>query len=82
MNYKCPCCDFYTLEEEPGNTFDVCPVCFWEYDLTQSMDITYSGGANPVSLVQARKNFIEFGACEPNMLPYVRKPYHEEMHGF
>lgn len=79
MNYKCPCCGYYTLEEEPGNTYTICPVCFWEDDLTRLNDLTYSGGANPVSLVQARKNFLEFGACEPNMLPYVRKPYQEEM---
>lgn len=79
MNYKCPCCGHYTLEEEPGNTFDICPVCFWEDDLTQLNDLTNSSGANPVSLEQARRNYLEFGACEPNMLPYVRKPYLNEL---
>ena len=27
--YKCPCCGYYTLEDEEGH-FDICPVCFWE----------------------------------------------------
>ncbi len=78
MNYQCPCCGYYTLMEEPNNTFNICPVCYWEDDLSQLLDHTLCG-ANPVSLEQARKNYLDFGACEPNMLPFVRKPYPDEM---
>lgn len=79
MNYKCPCCGNYTLDEEPGNTYNICPVCYWEDDTSRLNELTFSRGANPVSLEQARKNYLEYGACEPNMLPYVRKPYLYEM---
>jgi hypothetical protein len=33
-----------------------------------------SGGANDVSLLEGQRNFIEFGACEKRLIPYVRKP--------
>jgi len=61
--------------------YDICPVCFWEDDPYQRKDETNDGGANKVSLIEARKNYQEFGACEAVMLPYVRKPKSEEMSG-
>jgi len=79
MTYKCPCCGYYTLDEAPGNTYNICPVCYWEDDFVQFKDFIYSHGANAVSLEQARKNYLEFGACEPNMVPYVRKPLLDEI---
>ena len=36
-------------------------------------DPDYEGGANEVSLRQAQKNFIKFGACEEDCLEFVRK---------
>ena len=30
--YQCPCCGHYTLDDKPDNTFQICPVCFWEDD--------------------------------------------------
>ena len=63
MNYKCPCCGFYTFKEKPDGGYDICPVCFWEDDLIQSNDEDYCGGANNVSLRQARANYAAFGAC-------------------
>ena len=77
MNYKCPCCGFYTLTEEPGN-WDICEVCFWEDDPIQRGDETFSGGANHVSLKQARRNYIKFGACEARLKQYVRSPFDYE----
>ena len=35
-------------------------------------------GANEPCLIQARKNFLEFGACEKRLIKYVRKPKEEE----
>lgn len=74
MKYPCPCCGCYTLDHEANGSYDICPVCFWEDDPLQLDDPSCEGGANPVSLQQARLNFQEFGACEKEMLPYVRFP--------
>ncbi|MBO9829905.1 hypothetical protein J7373_16760 [Xanthomonas sp. A2111] len=48
----CPCCGNLTIEE-PGQ-YEICPVCQWEDDPVQSGDPGYSGGANELSLNQAR----------------------------
>lgn len=63
----------------PDGSYDICPVCFWEDDLIQLEDSQYAGGANHVSLEQARLNYEVFGACEKEMLPYVKKPDSDEM---
>ncbi len=46
-----------TLTEEPPGTFEVCPVCGWEDDDAQARDPDFAGGANRVSLREARANF-------------------------
>ena len=80
--YKCPCCGFYTFKRKPTGSYDICPVCFWEDDLFQSLDPDCIGiGANKVSLNQGKANFIEFGACEREMIPNVRAPLKSEMSG-
>lgn len=76
--YKCPCCGYYTFDYEPDNHFDICEVCFWEDDGLQMDDPDMTGGANVVSLNQARINFKEFGACEKRVLEYVRPPRDDE----
>jgi len=81
MKYRCPCCGFYTFDERPDGSYDICPVCFWEDDLAQLNDEYYAGGANKVSLVQGRKNFLKFGACEKEMKQYVRNPLDDELKG-
>lgn len=81
MNYKCPCCGFYTFEEEPDGTYYICPVCFWEDDPIQLQYETYEGGANHISLKEARKNYIEFGACERKYVGNVRQPLENEKTG-
>lgn len=81
MKYKCPCCGFYTFKERPNGNYDICEVCFWEDDPIQLENETYEGGANHVSLVQARKNFILFEACEGEMKKYVRNPLDDEKQG-
>lgn len=79
MKYQCPCCGYYTFDNEPNGNYDICPVCFWEDDPIAIDDTTFVGGANHVSLQQARLNFKKFGACEKDMLSYVRKPNINEM---
>ena len=58
---------------------NICPVCFWQDDYVQLHDHDFSGGANKVSLNQARKNFIEFGACERELRQYVREARESEL---
>lgn len=72
MKYKCPCCGYYTFDELPAGTYDICPVCFWEDDGWQLDNPDAEGGANKVSLNRARLNYMEFGACEPDMREHVR----------
>jgi hypothetical protein len=45
----------------------------------QAGDPNYEGGANSVSLAQARKNFARFGAIAEKALPRVRKPLPDEI---
>jgi len=49
-------------------------VCFWEDDDVQLRDPDYEGGANEVSLNQARRNFQRHGASEPRFKAKVRPP--------
>ncbi len=46
------------------------------YSLT---DPDFEGGVNEVSLRQAQKNFIAFGACEECFIGLVRKPTSEDV---
>ena len=77
--YPCPCCGRFTLPEQ--GEYDVCPVCFWEDDPTQSADELDDGGANRICLIEARKNYLAFGACESDKVKYVRKPRPVEING-
>lgn len=78
MTYPCPCCGFLTLSEEGSDTYEVCPVCFWEDDGLQALQPDFAGGANTVSLNEARSNFKEFGACTREDRRNVRKPKESE----
>jgi hypothetical protein len=66
----CPCCGYKTISEE----YDICPICFWEYDPVQQSDPDYPRGANSTSLRQAQQNYLCFGACEESAVKSVRKP--------
>ncbi len=43
-SYPCPCCGWVVFEEEPGS-YDICPICGWEDDLSQ-LRFPRMGGAN------------------------------------
>lgn len=79
MKYTCPCCGYKTIEEEPPGTYDICRICYWEDDEVQFNDPDFEGGANEVSLRQAQKNFIAFGACDECSVKSVRKPTSEDV---
>ena len=73
--YKCPCCGYYTLGSE--RKFEICPVCFWE-DTCEIEDPNEYDECNNISLAEARKNFLRFGACKKNMKICCRKPKKNE----
>ena len=53
-NIKCPCCGKTMVSEH-----DICEVCFWQNDPVQLYDPDFSGGANIMSLNEARKAWKE-----------------------
>lgn len=52
MMFECPCCNEKTLTD-PGH-YDICSNCGWEDDPIQRGDPDYTGGANEMSLNEAR----------------------------
>jgi hypothetical protein len=79
MKVKCPCCGFYTLNDEISRSYKICPVCMWERDPVQNANPDFIGGANEVSLNRAKENFLNYGATEQRFVSYVRKPKPEEL---
>lgn len=79
LRFACPCCGFLTLSEPPPGTYAICKVCFWEDDGVQFADPDYEGGANTVSLNQARKTFALHGVSELRFEANVRAPLPEEL---
>jgi hypothetical protein len=78
IKYNCPCCGYRTLDSEPG-CFDICPVCYWEDDNLQRNDPDYKGGANDISLNEARENYKKLGAMSEEYRDNVRPPLIEEV---
>lgn len=79
--FACLCCGFLTLDEEPPGTYDICAVCFWEDDPVQGADPTVVGGANAVSLLEARQNFRAQRVSDPRFRQKVRDPLPAELPG-
>lgn len=76
---RCPCCKYATLPER--NSYEICPVCFWEDD-GQNEDRAEEvwGGPNyALSLRDGQRNFAEFGATERRFLKHVRPPLPDEL---
>lgn len=72
--FPCPCCGYETLENKLPGSFEICPICYWKDDNTQFDDPYYEGGANQISLDQAQRNFLKYGASNKSHLELVRKP--------
>ena len=70
----CPCCEYDTFDKKDRLNYSICPICFWEDDPIAFEDPKFVGGANRISLIQARNNYEEFGACEKDMIKNTRKP--------
>src|SRR5215208_3113955 len=72
--YRCCCCGFLTLSDRHPSSYEICDVCFWEDDGVQNQYPEFTGGANRVCRLEARSNYIRFGACEKEALGNVRPP--------
>jgi len=77
QRFPCQCCGFLTLPEPSPGTFFICPVCWWEDEYLQDR-VDWILGPNPVSLWEARKNFLAFGASDRRRSPHVRPPTDDE----
>jgi hypothetical protein len=64
--YACPCCRFFTLDDAPPGTFDICEICGWEDDNLQFADPDFRGGANALSLNEHRAAFEAELSASPN----------------
>ena len=69
--FPCPCCGYLVFDEPPGS-YDICPICFWEDDISQ-LRFPEMGGAS-IPLIDAQKNFQRIAACEERLKPHVRPP--------
>ncbi len=74
LDEYCPCCGYNTFDKNQRLQYSICPICYWEDDPIQFEDHKVVGGANRVSLIQARNNFVEFGSCKEEMIKNCRKP--------
>ena len=57
---KCACCGCETVEEE----YDICGVCGWEKDNVQEKFVGFAGGANRLSLAEARQMYRRCGRSD------------------
>lgn len=77
--YQCPCCGYFTynipVNEDCGY---ICPICFWENDPFIVSDNELSDANHGITLKETKSNFLQFGACEKEMLCHVRPPKDDE----
>ncbi|WP_092138316.1 CPCC family cysteine-rich protein [Cupriavidus sp. YR651] len=78
-HFPCPCCGNFTLNEISGGTFEICHVCFWEDDQIQLNYPDIAGGANKVSLKEARENYKRYGAIVERFVDKIRQPNKDEL---
>lgn len=67
-NIKCPVCNNFTFpaDDFPGSHI-ICSLCVWEDDDVQYYNPEFKGGANEVSLNQAKRNFKLYGISDPSI---------------
>src|SRR3954453_3538105 len=76
--YSCPCCGYLVFDEPPGS-YEICPICFWDYDIVQLAFPDMTGGANKYSLIGGQQNYKRFAACEERVKGSVRSPNESEI---
>ncbi len=68
--FPCPCCGYIVFDEPPGS-YDICPICFWEDDISQ-LRFPTTTGANHPNLIEAQENYAREGVCESRLQDHVR----------
>ena len=66
-NCVCPICERHQFED----SYDICPVCFWENDGVQYDGPDFGGGANYLSLNDYKKRWKKLN----DILPKLMKQY-------
>lgn len=56
---KCPCCGSLEIPVGEEGLYYICSVCGWENDEIQKDNPNYKGGANQMSLNEAKKAYKE-----------------------
>ena len=75
LNTTCPCpCCGYIVHRDPPGSYNICPICFWEDEISQ-LRFPETTGANHVSPIQAQRNFSTIGAIEERFLKHARNPH-------
>ena len=81
LNYKCPCCGYYTFTHPPLGEFDYCPVCCWLDDTECLEDLDYVSAGLGISLKQGSRNFLINRACKKELVDSCRLPLETEFEG-
>lgn len=76
--YPCRCCGYRTLTDIPPGTYQVCQVCYWEDDRVQYDEPHCRGGANDVSIDEARQKIRNYGWASERDKEYIRPPQEAE----
>ena len=82
IKIKCPCCgNYYVVADFYDERYigEICPICYWQYDVVGQEKETIAIGPNKVSLIEARENYKNFGASEARFIENVRKPTMDEL---
>ena len=70
MKFTCQCCGYKSLSQQ--NNYEICKICFWEDDPSQSKFAKMSGGANNLSLIDAQQNYIKYKVSDSRYKDKVR----------
>ncbi|GHH99791.1 CPCC family cysteine-rich protein [Neobacillus kokaensis] len=73
-NSPCPCCGFMTIPNSGDAIAYICPVCFWEIDLFIQSSDEASDQNHGLTLIEARKNYHQYGAVLPRLKETCRPP--------
>ena len=71
--FPCPCCGHRVFDCGPG-FHQACPICGWEDNLVQLRFVTMPGSCNRVSLEEAQRNYLDYGASERRSIGTTRDP--------
>ncbi|MFK8035290.1 MAG: CPCC family cysteine-rich protein [Hyphomicrobiales bacterium] len=77
--FPCACCGHLVRYQLEYGSHNICVVCGWQDDESQTIEPDYAGGANDESLNEAKENYREIGAMSKDALEWVRKPKPEEI---